>query len=103
MTDEHEFPIMLDWIERRDNPDYPRSVPWRFVAPHEKQAWDNHDQSLETLARRGGLHPAEMIAVITGKRWREMDSSAEGIAGSLATLIDMLRIASQEAYEGNSS
>ena len=39
-------------------------VPWAMLALHEKQAFRNHQQSLGTLARRGGLAPVEMLAVI---------------------------------------
>jgi len=55
----------------RDNPHWPRNVPWGFVAPYDDQAKRNHSQSLETLNRRGGLAPQELLAVIHGKSWRE--------------------------------
>lgn len=32
-----------------------RTIPWSLIAPHEARAKRNHDQDLETLARRGGL------------------------------------------------
>jgi hypothetical protein len=44
-----------------------REVPWDFIAPHEKQAMRNHDQTLERLAERGGLSPAEMLAAVSGQ------------------------------------
>lgn len=50
--------------------DCPRVVPWSLVAPHEAQAKTNHDQDLETLARRGGLCPQELAAVLAGRRLR---------------------------------
>lgn len=50
----------------------PKSVPWEILAPHEDQAVDNHDQSLSVLARRGGLSPCEMMAVLEDRRWRLM-------------------------------
>lgn len=40
------------------------SIPWSLIAPHERQAQANHDQSLETLAARGGLSPIEAVAVL---------------------------------------
>lgn len=46
-----------------------RSVPWDFMAPHEEQAQVNHGQTLERLAQRGGLDPAEMLAVVEGIKW----------------------------------
>lgn len=46
--------------------DCPKTVPWSLVAPHETQALANHYQSLERLASRGGLSPAELVAVLDG-------------------------------------
>jgi hypothetical protein len=50
----------------------PRDVPWSLLAPHEQRALDNHDQTLERLAERGGLAPCEMLAIIENRRWRSM-------------------------------
>ncbi len=44
-----------------------RFIPWDFVSPHEAQAITNHGQTLETLARRGGLSPEELYAVLTDR------------------------------------
>jgi hypothetical protein len=44
------------------------SVPWNFIAPHEAQAMENHEQTLLRLAERGGLDPQEMVAVLDGIR-----------------------------------
>jgi hypothetical protein len=49
-----------------------KSVPWSFVAQHEVQARRNHHQSIERLAQRGGLCPAEMIAVVTDRDWLDV-------------------------------
>lgn len=68
------FPVLwqsLSREERQRKPDLD-SVPWGLVTPHEKQALANHYQSLDTLARRGGLAPCEMCAVIEDRRWRRM-------------------------------
>lgn len=54
----------------------PSSVPWSALAPHEAWALRNHDQDLETLARRGGLGVCEMVAIIEGRRWTRMDNAA---------------------------
>jgi len=48
-------------------------VPWAFVAPHEKWALNNHDQTLKRLAERGGLDWCELCAVIENRRWQAMD------------------------------
>ena len=39
-------------------------VPWELISSHRTQCLRNHSQSPETLARRGGLYPPEMLAVI---------------------------------------
>ena len=45
-------------------------VPWEMLAPHEAQAQRNHGgQSLERLSERGGLDPAEMLAILDDKPW----------------------------------
>ena len=50
----------------------PRFVPWPLVAPHEAQAKWNHDQTLQRLSERGGLSPAELVAILEGKTLREI-------------------------------
>jgi hypothetical protein len=46
-----------------------KSVPWRLVAPHEAQARSNHSQSLDELARRGGLSWEELFCVMADADW----------------------------------
>lgn len=65
----------------------PRSVPWEFVAPHEKQAKRNHDQTLQRLSERGGLSPMELVCVIEG---RKFDTSLKDIDAALM-LVEFLR------------
>lgn len=71
------FPVLWQSLspadeERLKEAGVPRSVPWAFVAPHERQAQDNHGQPVVRLAQRGGLSPAELLAVVTGRQWREV-------------------------------
>lgn len=61
------FKIMFNL---RQFPDAPRSIPWRLIAPHEKQAIQNHGQTLERLNERGGLDPKELYAVMHDLPWR---------------------------------
>lgn len=56
--------------EREELRRCPESVPWTLVAKHRQRAIRNHGQPLETLARRGGLDPFELLALITDKPWR---------------------------------
>ena len=58
------FPVFLG-DQRSIWPGLPDSIPWEVIAPHERQANVNHGQSLETLARRGGLSPYELLAVLS--------------------------------------
>lgn len=71
-TSERQFPVLQGKKLR--------SVPWSMLVPHERQAIANHSQDLETLARRGGLSPVEMAAVILGKPFREVQSLSEELA-----------------------
>jgi prepilin-type N-terminal cleavage/methylation domain-containing protein len=52
------------------------SLPWRLVEAHEKQALSNHDQSVQELARRGGLSVTEAVAVLEDRKWTRMDFKA---------------------------
>lgn len=74
MTAERMFPVLRgddrDEYRRIGAPQY---VPWTLLAPHEARALRNHDQSLETLASRGGLGLCEMVAILEDRRWRKMD------------------------------
>ncbi len=68
------FPFLYTWRERRHNPGWPEYFPWRLLAPHEDQAKQNHcGQDLATLARRGGLGPEELYAVLTDQRYSALD------------------------------
>lgn len=61
------FPVMLDSSGSNKWP-----VPWEMVAPHEMQAHENHDQTLERLAERGGLGACELVAVLEDRAWSAM-------------------------------
>ena len=59
-----DFPVLMSPANWRRYPDCPKSVPWAVVAPHAARAGRNHGQTLETLARRGGLGPDELRATL---------------------------------------
>ena len=48
------------------------TIPWKSIAPHEKQALINHGQSLEKLASRGGLSWCEALAVLQDSKFITM-------------------------------
>lgn len=68
------FPVLWGPLSDEERQQYivlgcPHTVAWELVAPHEAQALKNHDQTLERLAERGGLSPAEMMLVLDDKEW----------------------------------
>lgn len=88
---ERRFPILRSSTDKRLNPDYPSSVPWSVVAPHERQALRNHGgQSLETLARRGGLSYLEMMCVLEDRELEWHDDWTEANKRAVAFLIRLL-------------
>lgn len=70
-----QFPIMIGY-EGTKGP-CPSWIPWDAIAPYEGQARQNHQQSLEELAGRGGLSPVEAFYVMTGRRWHREQFSDE--------------------------
>jgi hypothetical protein len=68
---ERRFPVLFGSREQHLMAELPRSVPWSVLAGHEDQAQQNHSQTLERLAERGGLGWDEMWCIVHGKRWHE--------------------------------
>lgn len=89
---ERMFPVLCNWERRKlyESLGIPRSVPWSMLAPHEAQAERNHDQSLVTLKRRGGLDVSEMAAVITGRTWRQVREAGMTPEQAAAIVLDAL-------------
>lgn len=50
-------------------------VPYGVLVPHEKQALENHAQSLERLAERGGLGWSEMLAILEDRKFTNIDEA----------------------------
>ncbi len=67
------FPIMID--RQGTKGPCPSSIPWDAIAPYEKMAQVNHDQTLERLAERGGLCDVEAFFVMTGRTWDDAKMS----------------------------
>lgn len=54
------------------------SIDWNLIAPHEKQAMENHcGQTLEQLARRHGLSWYELLCVLLDKTFTEVKYDKE--------------------------
>ena len=67
------FPVLLDH-EYKKYANCPRSVPLSLVIYHKKQLLANHDnQTISSLAERGGLYPDELIAIIQDRSYYSMD------------------------------
>lgn len=66
---ERRFPVLNQQACRAsERKAMPRSVPWAFVEKFRAQAEQNHDQTLERLAERGGLAPEELWLAAHGHR-----------------------------------
>lgn len=50
-------------------------IDWQLVADHNKQAKENHYQSVQQLASRGGLSWDELHAVLHNRKWQKMDAN----------------------------
>jgi len=86
----HRFPILLSNGEDRARPDCPRSVPWAFVEPFRARAQDNHDQTLERLAQRGGLCPRELWAAAHDARLFSPEVKALTLDDAISWLLQTL-------------
>jgi hypothetical protein len=63
------FPIMMDenkWETLNDD-QLPRRVPMEFMAQFRVRIMKTHDQTIERLAERGGMHPTEICAAMYDK------------------------------------
>lgn len=74
------------------------SVPWSVMAPHESMAQRNHSQTLERLAERGGLSPAEAWCVVSGidltqmilPNWKDFEAKWREFAERINLHVDEL-------------
>lgn len=51
------------------------SFPYEEVAKHEKQMLINHEQSVEQVAKRGGLTAAELLAVLEDRKYHAISEA----------------------------
>jgi len=60
------FPIMMNQKEWNELNTYnvPKDLPMKFMAQFRVQVMENHYQTLERLAERGGLCPTEICAAM---------------------------------------
>lgn len=62
-------------------------IPWEMILPHDKQSKNNHSQSLERIAQRGGFSRCESIAVLQDRNW-----TAIGVEIADKMLKEMVRV-----------
>lgn len=68
---EKRFPILNQQSGRvGTHKKMPRTVAWSVVEPFREQVFENHDQTLEKLAERGGLAPEELYGSAHGLKGR---------------------------------
>lgn len=73
-ADEKSFPIPGYFSRARWMFIKATAIPWGLIAPHERQAKENHyGQDLAKLASRGGLDSSEAVAVLEDRPWHLMD------------------------------
>ncbi len=61
-------------------------IPRGLLDPHAEQAWENHGQSLDGLAKRGGLSWVEALAIIEDKK---LPDAEQGPRKARAIIVDM--------------
>ena len=54
-----------------------KEVPMGMLLPHERQAIQNHGQSLHRLNDRGGIATYEALAIIEGRGWGQVRHHAD--------------------------
>jgi hypothetical protein len=91
------FPVLgLNDRSRPYAPDLPRTVSWDRLAPYSGQIERNHSQTMEGLAKRGGLCPEELWAAVTGGGLRAImegkvdKAEAEAVVRALALDLNTL-------------
>ena len=89
-SEERTFPIQADWSPEKRKWIPASRIPWAMIQPHEATALKNHQQSLETLAQRGGLSSCEAVAILEDRAWSEIENSEDILLKKVAkwNLID---------------
>jgi hypothetical protein len=82
MTERTNMPILKSCKSRIP------CIRWSVIAGHERQAMINHGQTLARLAERGGLSPAEAVAIIEDRKFHRMDP-----ADAEARLLELCEVA----------
>ncbi len=73
------FPILNEGF-----PECPSSIPWFAIDRWERQVMSNHGQSLEELAKRGGVDPTELWFIVQGRKY---DHNEPDLVAKSVTLV----------------
>lgn len=76
----------------------PTHMPWCIFIGHERQAMQNHDQTLERLAERGGLHPTEMACILEDKKFDKTMTDPEALMIIIKHLFEALKEKAKDDY-----
>jgi len=85
VSDARRFPV----LRQMSKAVMPKTVPWAFAETLRAQAANNHGQTLERLAERGGLGPEEMYAAAHGWKWGRIGNVTE--ADAIAWLVEAVK------------
>ncbi|WP_372393910.1 hypothetical protein ABMY26_00120 (plasmid) [Azospirillum sp. HJ39] len=88
------FPILYPPGQRQPV-NAPTSIPWVLVERHVDQAQQNHYASLEALAQRGGICPAELVAILEDREYRPI--ALDAAVRQIAALIDAFNAGERHA------
>lgn len=76
MNDTRLFPVLFSISCREELRalDCPKFIRWDALS--DGWAYQNHSQTLERLAQRGGLDPTELVANLERREWKNMSLAA---------------------------
>jgi hypothetical protein len=77
ITRKLRFPVIVPLKGSMFNENCPQWIDWAKIAPFEKQALENHSQTLLRLSQRGGLSPREIYAVMKWRGWKDFPNQSE--------------------------
>ena len=93
-NNDRQFPVLFQCHslqqERKLRAAMPPSVPWALVAEHEAQCQRNHQQSVQRLAKRGGLSPAELLCVLRDEQFDYTMTDLQAVPQVLQRVRDWL-------------
>ena len=99
---EAQFPVLYTGMTSlwELHPEWPRSVPWAMMEAVESNCKRNHSQSVDRLARRGGLSYKEILWAVMGCNWSEVSCmTTEEAAKTVMQLVARYKQIAEESHE----